>query len=270
MRKLSDKRIVFAGQRKAEEIKSIIENYGGTFLHRPAQGTVFLNDEQLEKDVRSIISGYFDWIILTTGMGAEALLKKAAEMDAEKPFLDELRRLSIGIRGYKTAKFLAGKDLEPAARDDDGSNDGLLRELSKHSFSGMKVALQLHGERAPKLIGFFKEQGAECVEIQPYLHVPPDEETMKSLVNEIIQKEVDAVYFTSKPQARFLMEYARRYGVAEQVIQAFSSDVIALAVGKVTAQSLKEEGISRLVVPDNERMGSAIVELGKYYEKTRA
>ncbi|WP_338777953.1 uroporphyrinogen-III synthase [Metabacillus sp. FJAT-52054] len=266
MKKLFNKKIVFAGQRKAEEIKSIIENYGGTYLHRPAQGTVFLNDEQLEKDVRNIISGYFDWIILTTGMGSEALLKKAAEINAEKAFLEELRRLSIGIRGYKTAKFLAGMNLESAVRDDDGSNDGLLRELRKHHFSGKKVAIQLHGERAPKLIEFFKEQGAECVEIQPYLHVPPNEETMKSLVNEILQNDIDAVYFTSKPQGRFLMEFARKIGVAEEVTQAFSEHVVALAVGKVTAQTLKEEGINRLVVPDHERMGSAIVELGKYYE----
>ncbi|MBS2970218.1 uroporphyrinogen-III synthase [Metabacillus sp. KIGAM252] len=269
MKKLINKRIVFAGQRKAEEIKSIIENYGGTYLHRPAQGTVFLNDEQLEKDVRTIISGYFDWIILTTGMGSEALLKKAAEMKAEDSFLAELKKLSIGIRGYKTAKFLAGMHLEPAVRDDDGSNDGLLRELEKHDFSGKKVAIQLHGERAPKLVGFFKAQGAECVEIQPYLHIAPDEETMRSLVEEIIHKDVDAVYFTSKPQGRFLMDFARKYGAAEQVTQAFSDHVVALAIGKVTAQALKEEGIERLVVPDHERMGSAIVELGNYYEEMK-
>ncbi|AZB44138.1 uroporphyrinogen-III synthase [Bacillus sp. FJAT-42376] len=266
MKKLLDRKIVFAGQRKADEIKKMIENMGGTFLHRPAQGTVFLNDEKLKADVLDMINHHYDWIILTTGMGSEAIVKKAEEMGKEKQFLDELERMSIGIRGYKTAQFLKSRNLSAAAKDDDGSNAGLLRELAKHEFKGKRVVLQLHGERAPMLVEFFQQQGAECKEIQPYLHVAPDEQTMHTLLDEIISQKIDAVYFTSKPQAKFLMEFARNCGTDQQVLSAFSESVAALAVGKVTAQSLREEGISRIVVPDHERMGSAIVELAKYFE----
>lgn len=268
MKKLQDKRIVFAGQRKAEEIRKLIENHGGTFLHRPAQGTVFLNDEQLERDVRKIMSGHFDWIIFTTGMGADAILKKADEIGEKDGYLSALKRMSIGIRGYKTAQFLKKLDLEAAVRDDDGSNAGLLRELKKHHFEGKKAALQLHGEQAPELTGFFHSNKAECCEIQPYLHTSPDEKIMEKLIHEILERKVEAVFFTSKPQGKFLMEFARVKGVEEKVIHAFSTDVVALAVGKVTAQTLQETGITRLVVPELERMGSAIVELGNYYEES--
>ena len=42
--------------------------------------------------------------------------------------------------------------------------------------------------------------------------------------------------------------------------------LVATAVGKVTAEALKEEGISKIVVPQHERMGAMIVELAQYYE----
>ncbi|MTH54799.1 uroporphyrinogen-III synthase [Bacillus mangrovi] len=269
MKKLNGKKIVFAGQRKADEIKKMIENYGGTFIHRPSQGTVFLNDEQLEKDVRLILNGSFTWLILTTGMGAEAMLKKAQEMGEEARYIEELKKLSIGIRGYKTAQFTSKIGAVPAARDEDGSMDGLIRQMEKFDLTNERVAIQLHGEKAPKLAAFLDGQSAERYEIEPYLHIEPEEETMDQLLKEITGREIDAVYFTSKPQGRFLMEFARRKGAAEQVIDAFTKDIAVLAVGKVTAQTLLDEGIPHVLSPERERMGSALVELVKYYEQKR-
>jgi len=42
--------------------------------------------------------------------------------------------------------------------------------------------------------------------------------------------------------------------------------VLAAAVGKVTAEALREEGVERLLAPDLERMGAMIVELARFYE----
>lgn len=38
-----------------------------------------------------------------------------------------------------------------------------------------------------------------------------------------------------------------------------------VAVGKVTAEAIKEEGIERIIVPEHERMGAMIIELSRYY-----
>lgn len=49
--------------------------------------------------------------------------------------------------------------------------------------------------------------------------------------------------------------------------KVFEERAIAAAVGKVTAEALREEGITRLLAPEIERMGAMIVELTKYYEE---
>ncbi|MCY8161019.1 uroporphyrinogen-III synthase, partial [Bacillus licheniformis] len=55
-------------------------------------------------------------------------------------------------------------------------------------------------------------------------------------------------------------------GYAGKIVQSFQDSVLAAAVGKVTAEALREEGVERLLAPDLERMGAMIVELARFYE----
>ncbi|MCP8968402.1 uroporphyrinogen-III synthase [Ectobacillus ponti] len=267
MGKLTGKRVALAGPRKAEELSRLVANLGGIPLIRPAQGTVFLDDSHVEQEIHDIIAGAFDWLIATTGVGLDKLHQAAEAMGRAEEFAAALGRLSIAARGYKTVNMLKKWGLQPLVRDDDGSTAGLMRELASHDLRQKRVALQLHGDPAPKLVAWLEEQGAEFHEILPYHHVPPKPDMLELLVGELLAGDIDAVNFTSTPQARFLMEYAREKGVAEQVLAAFAGPVVAVAVGKVTAQALREAGITRIVVPEEERMGSAIVKLAQYYEQ---
>jgi uroporphyrinogen-III synthase len=52
--------------------------------------------------------------------------------------------------------------------------------------------------------------------------------------------------------------------------QAFRDGVIPASVGKVTANAMREEGIEALVVPEEEKMGALIVELGRYIAAAHA
>lgn len=267
MKKLDGKRIALAGQRKNEELSKLIENMGGIPLIRPAQGTVFLDESNIEADIKSLIEGDFDWMIFTTGVGTDTLHNIAGKMGLDREFIEALGKAKIAARGYKTVNVLKKLGITPIVRDDDGSTAGLLRELAAHDLKGCRVALQLHGDPAPRLIGWLDEQGCEYREILPYKHVPPQAEVMEQLISELLNGDIDAVNFTSTPQARFLMSYAREKEVDQYLLEAFSKNVVAVAVGKVTAQALREEGIERLVVPETERMGSAIVALAQYYQE---
>ncbi|MED3687526.1 uroporphyrinogen-III synthase [Peribacillus butanolivorans] len=265
MSKLNGRTIALLGARKTEDISKIVHNLGGVPLVRPAQGTVFLDDSHLEEDVTRLIAGEFDWIILTTGVGTELLYKTAVKMEAEARFIEALQSMKIAARGYKTANMLKKLGLQPLIRDDDGSTAGLVRNLDGHLFGDVKVALQLHGDPAPLLMNWLDEQKVEHKEILPYEHIPPEAETMQQLIEEILGGKIDSVVFTSAPQPRNLMKFAREQGVEDKIIDWFKSDVIALAVGKVTAQVVIDEGIKRVIYPEDQRMGSALIELVKYY-----
>ncbi|MCJ8012845.1 uroporphyrinogen-III synthase [Paenibacillus sp. KQZ6P-2] len=265
--RLAGRTIALTGPRKAEDMVKIVEKMGGTALIRPAQGTVFLDDAK----VRSFLEGWIakppSWTILTTGMGLDALIGVASDMGAQEEFLETLRNSSIAARGYKTVNALRKRGLAPLVRDDDGSTSGLIRSLEEFGFHAEDVVLQLHGDPAPKLEAWLVEQGTEVRKVLPYQHIPPESEQLEQLLDEILQHQVDAAAFTSAPQVRNLVEYARSHGKLEKLVYAFEGPVVAAAVGKMTAQALLEEGITRVVYPpEDERMGSMMVELARYFQ----
>ena len=270
MKKLQGKRIAIVASRKVEEQSAIVKNLGGHPVLRPAQGTVFLSDTvNIEAEITKVMEGYFDWVILTTGIGLETLVKIARQMGEEEAFLAALRKVKIAARGYKTVNMLKKLELTPDVRDTDGSTAGLVQALSAHNLQNARVALQLHGDPAPLLVGWLQEQQAEFHEILPYKHIPPERDVLQTLLQEILERQVDAVSFTSTPQVRFLFAYAKEQGAKDRLVAAFEEDVIALSVGKVTAQVLREEGVTRIVIPENERMGSALMTLAKYYDEKK-
>lgn len=267
MKKLEGKRVALVGPRKVEEQSALVEKMGGIPLARPAQGTVFLDDSEIKQSIEKIIHGDFEWVILTTGMGLDKLYHAAVEMNKGEEFLSAFQKMNIAARGYKTVNMLKKLGLTPLVRDDDGSTAGLIRNFSSYSLKEKRVALQLHGDPAPLLVKWLDEQNAQYEEILPYIHTPPEKEIMELFLEELLQGKIDAIFFTSSPQARFLMSYAREKGEDQRLLDLFATKVIALAVGKVTAQALREEGIERMIYPENERIGSAIVTLAQYYNQ---
>lgn len=262
-------RVALAGPRKAEEMAKLVENMGGIPLYRPAQGTVFLDDEALRHGLAVWSEQPPDWSVLTTGMGLDALFRMAGNMGLAERFLEVLAGSPIAARGYKTVNALKKRGLVPVVRDDDGSTAGLIRGLQEYDLQGKEVVLQLHGDPAPRLIAWLEAAGALVREVQPYRHTPPEPGALDLLLADILEGAVDAVAFTSAPQFRFLSQYAREQGKLEQMVQAFGHGVLAVSVGKITFQSLKEEGVQRIVMPEHERMGSMFVELGRYLAASR-
>ncbi|RHW38361.1 uroporphyrinogen-III synthase [Lysinibacillus yapensis] len=264
---LQNKCIALLGTRKIDEQTNIIKQLGGSALHRPSQGTVFFDSSVIGEDVQYIIEGNFQWIIFTTGIGIEKLFEAAIEMDREAELLEALRNMNIAIRGYKSANSLKKRGLVPIVRDDDGSIAGLIRSFDAFDLKDKTVAVQLYGEPAVELIDWLNDQGANYRKIIPYEHIPPKEETLAQLMNEILSSEVDAVGFTSVQQVRYVFEYAEKIDVKPALIEAFENHVVALPVGKVTGKALHDRGVNRMVIPQDERIGSALMTLNKYYKQ---
>lgn len=265
MKKLAGKKVALLGSRKIEDISKLVENQGGVAVSRPAQGTSLLKDEKLQGHVEMLTECSFDWIIFTTGIGVETIFQTALEMNKSDALISSLQKANIAARGYKTANMLKKLNIIPAVRDDDGSMAGLLRELSAYPLKGMKVALQLHGDPAPLLKQWLEDNQADYEEILPYTHIPPEEKVMSLLLSEILDGKLDSVFFTSTPQVRNLFSFARQKNTEEQLKTCFSEKTVALSVGKVTAQALYEEGIIRVIFPEVERIGSAVIELARFY-----
>jgi uroporphyrinogen-III synthase len=211
-----------------------------------------------------------DWVILTTGIGTETLLTKAEELGLREELLTTLKSVRIAARGYKTVQALRKLGLEPEIQADDGTTAGVLRALQPYPLEGQHVILQLYGDPAPRMMGALALRGALCEEWMPYRHVPPEDGAVDELLDEAVRGEVDAIVFTSTVQVRYALQRADKRGMRGDFLRALDSTVVAAPIGKVTAEALKEEGVQRMMIPKEERLGFALLELGRFFQGTIA
>lgn len=268
MGKLEGKVVAITGPRKAEEMSILVKKQGGIPLVRSAQGTMFESFERLEAEVDKLLAHPLDWAIWTTGMGLSKLVEAAEAGGKLEKLLEKLASVKHAARGYKTVNALRKFGITPDVRDDDGSTLGLIRGLKQidEDWKDAHVSLQLHGDPAPKLVEFIEDVKASYIELMPYRHTPPAKEELARLTEELLAYRIDVVAMTSAPQARFLFEYAKEQGVDDALREVFRAHTLAAAVGRVTASALIDEGIERILIPEEERMGALIVTIGRWFE----
>ncbi|WP_028545894.1 uroporphyrinogen-III synthase [Paenibacillus taiwanensis] len=272
MAKLEGKVVALTGPRKAEEMSALVRKQGGTPLIRATQGTLLAGFDHLDNEVDKLLNQNppMDWAVWTTGMGLNMLIEAAVDAEKRELLLQQFAGMKHAARGYKTINALRKLGITPDVRDDDGSTLGLVRGMQSQgieAWSGKHVSLQLHGDPAPTLVSFLKEAGASWTELMPYRHTPPAEQELALFVQELLSGKIDAVAMTSAPQARFLFQYAHKHGLAAELRRIFAERTLAAAVGKVTAAALQDEGVSRVLVPEEERMGVLIVKLSHWYDE---
>lgn len=267
MLSLEGKQIAVTGARKQDEVKQLVANFGGVAHIRPAQGTILTDEEEIGPAMRRMIAEGADWVIFTTGQGAQRLLDVARQSDMLWDWLRLLRTARVAARGYKTRKLLKEWAISPAVSDDDGTSAGLMRAFGEApQLDGRKVVVQLHGERPERLLRWLEDNGAVVETLMPYIHVPPPESDIRSFLEELQERKFDAVAFTSALQVRYLFEMAGRFGMKEMLRSRLSGDVLAAAVGKVTAEALEEEGVAPVLQPSDQRIGSLVVKLARYFQ----
>jgi uroporphyrinogen-III synthase len=262
---LTGKRVAIGASRKTDEISTLIKKQGGDPIVRSLQGTVFLAEEEVGPNLNKIVKEGTDWAIFTTGIGIETLLDIAGKLGVKQQFITIIQQAKIASRGYKTLSTLKKLGIYPAAQDEDGTTSSLIKSLEKFDLTGKRVMVQLHGEKAPSLINFLEEKGADITLILPYQHIPPAEETVATLCGELLEEKLHAICFTTAIQVRSLFNFAREKDCVDSLLTSFNRHILAVAVGKVTAEALREEGVEKMLVPEHERMGAMIMELSQYY-----
>ncbi|ARI77391.1 uroporphyrinogen-III synthase [Halobacillus mangrovi] len=262
MKGLTDKRIGVAADRKSEAISKLIENMGGSGVVYPSQGKQVLNEDTSSQNVKDYLTHTFDWVILTTGIGARTLTQSATDANLSKQFLEKLSQNSLAIRGSKTMDWLKENNLKPSLVSEDGTMDHLFSLLPSPSKEGASVFLQAYHQDDALLKNKLEAAGYTVYLSQPYAFEPPSEYTMNSLKEEIVKQSLDAVVFTSKTQVKNIFETR-----TQELTEAFNDQVLAVAVGKVTAKELEDQGIKQVLQPSRPKMGAMVVAMDRYYQK---
>jgi len=253
--------------RRAKELGSIVESYGGRPLIAPAMREVPLesNTEALAF-ADAVIRLEFDLIILLTGVGTRALLELVDRVRAQRDtFIAALGRIPIAARGPKPTAVLRDIGLSPWLQ---APEPNTWRELvaaldaraGEMPLRARRVAVQEYGATNPELLQALEERGALLTRVPIYQWaLPEDLEPLRQGCRALAAGQVDVVLLTTATQVTHLLQIADQLGLAGDVRAGLRRAMVA-SIGPTTSETLRQEGIAIDMEPSHPKMGYLVRE----------
>ncbi|MEO5739294.1 MAG: uroporphyrinogen-III synthase, partial [Vicinamibacterales bacterium] len=205
--------------------------------------------------------------VFLTGAGATALFQEA-DRQGQLPFaVESMKRGTIVCRGPKPTAALKRYGVRPnlTAASPFTSHE-LLDAMSGLDLAGTEVTVVHYGERSEALACALRLRGATLNELCVYeWRLPDDIGPLQDLARAVVNREIDAVVFTSQVQWKHLAHVASDIGLIDAIKHALSSDVIVAAVGPICSAALNDAGVRPHVVPDNPKMGPLVAALAQHF-----
>jgi uroporphyrinogen-III synthase len=174
-------------------------------------------------------------------------------------------------RGPKPIAALKTRGLAPTVRAGEPyTTRDVLRALGEVPLAGREALVLHYGERNPVVVGALARSGAQVQELSLYeWELPEDLMPLLRLVDEIVERRVGAVLFTSQIQARHLVEVADRAQRRKELVSALSTHTLVCSIGPTCSEALQALGIPPRIVPEKPKMGPLVQCLASFLTQQR-
>lgn len=253
--------------RRATELGSIVESYGGRPLIAPSMREIPLesNTEALAF-ADAVIRLEFDLIVLLTGVGTRALLELVDTVRAQRDgFIAALARIPIAARGPKPTAVLREIGLTPWLQ---APEPNTWRELiaalderrEEMPLRARRVAVQEYGASNPELLQAIEARGALLTRVPIYQWaLPEDVEPLRQACRLLAEGGVDVVLVTTGTQIVHLLQVAEQLGLARHVRAGLGRAMVG-SIGPATSEALRAEGMAIDMEPSRPKMGFLVRE----------
>jgi uroporphyrinogen-III synthase len=257
--------------RRARELASIVESYGGRPVVAPSMREIPLesNTEALAF-ADAVLRQEFDLIVLLTGVGTRALLDLVDQVRGQRDtFVEALGRIPIAARGPKPTGVLREIGLTPWLQAPEPNTwrelvAALDERAEEMPLRARRVAVQEYGAPNPELLQALQERGALLTRVPIYQWaLPEDLEPLRAACRALAAGSVDVVLLTTGTQVNHLLEVARQLGLADGVRAALNQAVVA-SIGPTTSETLRQEGISVDLESSHPKMGFLVREAAAF------
>jgi uroporphyrinogen-III synthase len=251
--------VALTSDRRSEELISAFTRRGATVLHAPTLRIVPLaEDAELVHATEDVIARPPDDVIVTTGIGFRGWMEGADAAGLAPQLSAVLGGARLLARGPKARGAIRAAGLVEAWAATSETTAEVVDLLLAEGVAGRRIAVQLHGATDPGLLARLLAAGAEVQEVPVYRWGPtPDPASVQRAIEATCLRAVDAVVFTSAPGSQAFLDAAECAGRLDDVVAALREDVVAAAVGSITAGPLTALGLDPLV-PDRFRLGALV------------
>jgi len=256
---LSGFRIGVTSDRRSDDLIAALERRGAQVMHAPALRIAPVEEDvDLLADTRAILETPPDVLVVTTAYGMRRWSEAADAAGLGDALTDVLQAARIFVRGPKARGAVRAAGLDDVGIAHDERTASVIDMLLDEGVEGRTVAVQLHGYTDGQQLERLRAGGARVLTVEPYRWVKPDGvERLPRLIDAVCARNLDVVTFTSAPAVDAFLTSAIEQGVLDQLLDALRTDVVAAAVGPVTAGPLEAAGVTP-IIPERFRMGALI------------
>jgi uroporphyrinogen-III synthase len=256
-------RVGVTAARKVEEQVGLLERRGAGVVWAPALSLDpnQVDDASLLAATLDVLSRPIDLFLATTGIGLKTWFAAAEEWGLLDDLLAALGAAEILARGPKSVGALRRRGLQEMWAPASEAFEDVLEHLRGRDLTGQRIVVQEHGQSLSMAAQALRRQGADVTTVTVYRVLSAeDPEPMFHLVDQIADRGLDAVTFTSAPAIAALMEAAGSTGRRNELIGAFQADVVASCVGPVTAAAFDVWGVPS-IYPERSRLAAMVKQL---------
>jgi uroporphyrinogen-III synthase len=261
-------RVALLESRMAGELTGLVRRYGGVVQSVPAVREAPLDCADTVADFlnRSAVATPRVFVFLT-GAGVTALLDETQRQGRLPEMISSLRAGTIVCRGPKPSCALKRYGVNPHfVAASPYTSDEVIESISGVGLNGADVSIVHYGERNETLALALRQRGALLDELCLYeWRLPDDIRPLQDLIRGLVQRELDAVVFTSQVQWRHLRQVASTLGLVDALVDALNNHVVVAAVGPICSAALAEAGVPPHVVPENPKMGPLVAALAQHF-----
>jgi len=215
-------------------------------------------DNLAELDACLKNSARFDWVFFTSQNALRAVQQRCAELELSPSNI--FKDVKIAAVGPATAEALATSGLTVNFISRIHTGVALAEELSAAA-QHKRVFLPRSDQANPDLIEVLNLHGWQVTPVVAYKTVSPMPDSSGALQS-LLHGDADAILFFSPSAAHHLRDL-----LGPQRFCDLSHQSIFVAIGPVSENALKAEGVSRILLAADSTIPAAIATLSEYFAK---
>ena len=249
--------------RMAEEMRRLIERYGGQPLVAPSMREVPLHDNSEVLQLgETLFAGHLDMLILLTGVGTRVMLEVLLTRSNLEHMTSALARTTLLVRGPKPKAVLREFGLTPAIEVPEPNTwRDILDILDREKpVDGLRVAVQEYGVTNAELIEGLQRRGAQVTRVPVYRWTLPDDPApLQRVLDAILTDRVDILLVTNAVQIDHALQVLAQPSRQDQ-FRASLSKLMVASIGPTATERLRSYGLPVDFEPSHPKMGVLVKE----------
>lgn len=203
-------------------------------------------------------SARFDWVFFTSQNALRALQQRCAALEVSLSII--FQDVKIAAVGPATAEAVTAAGLTVNFISRIHTGVALAEELSSET-QNKRVFLPRSDRANPDLIEVLNLHGWRVTPVVAYKTVSPNSDSTDALES-LLRGNADAILFFSPSAVHHLRDL-----VGSQRFRELSHQSIFVAIGPVSENALKAEGVSRSLLASDSTVAAAVSTLSEYFTK---